>query len=91
MCKPSAEVMHMKSKTLFYTLVVSVIMSLLGTAVLRFGSNGPSATPRDTATPDQKLEALEKATAQSPEMHKFLRRERAAQKANQDAAEDLPR
>ena len=79
----------MKSKTLFYTLVVSVIMSLLGTAALRFSSNGPSATPPNATTPDQKLEALEKATAQSSDMHKFLQRERAAQKANQDAAEDL--
>ena len=81
----------MKSKTLFYTLVVSVIMSLLGTAVVRFCSNGPATSPRDAATPDQKLEALEKATAQSSDMHKFLQRERAAQKANQDAADDLPR
>ena len=77
-----------KAKTLFYTLVVSVVISLLGTAVVRFSSSGPAAAP-DATTPDQKLEALENAAAQSPDMHRFLQRERAAQKANQDAAEDL--
>ena len=67
----------MKAKTMFYLMVVSVIITLMGMAVMRF--SGPAARGSNAVTTDQKLKALEKTTADSPEMHKFLQRERAAQ------------
>lgn len=83
--------MHMgssRSKPFFYTMVVSVVLSLLGTAVMKFSSGGPVVRP-DATTTDQTLKSLEKVA--SPDMQRLLQRERAAQKANRDAAEDLPR
>lgn len=68
-------------------LIVTAIVSLLGMAVIRSSQSGPPAKPM---TASQKLSALEKVEPDSPEMAKFLQREKAAQEANEQAARDLP-
>ena len=77
-------------KTQVYFLVISLIASLLGVAVVWLGHGGPPANAPSAVTPIQKLKALEKAAPQSPEMRRFLQRELAAQQANQNAADALP-
>jgi len=73
-----------KTKTKVYLLILSLIMSLMGIAVMRSNpSHGQKAV-----TPTQQLEGLEKAAPKSPEMDKFLRREKANREANQEA-EDM--
>lgn len=74
----------LRAKTMFWMMVSSLILTLIGMAVMK--SSGPVQKP-SAVTTDQKLEALEKASGGSPEMQKFLRNERAAEKANQEAAE----
>jgi hypothetical protein len=91
MCYASKEPMHMgewKRKTQIYMLVVSLIMSLLGLAVMRSGR-----VEKDTGsmTTSQKLDALQKTEGQSPEMSRFLNHAKASQDANDEAAGAMPK
>lgn len=79
----------MKTKMLIYSLLLSLIASLVTISIVRFSGSGTPAN--QNMTPSQKLEALEKAAPQSPEMRAFIEHERAAQKVNEDAANALPR
>ncbi len=78
-------------KTQFYLLVVSLIVSLIGIAVVKLSQGTPSANQGHRMTTVQTLGALEKVSSDSPEMSRFLKREKAAEEANQEAADSLPR
>lgn len=79
----------MRLKTQVYLLIVSAIVSLITMAVMRSGTSVPAQTKPMTAV--QKLDALGKIAPQSSQMSKFIKNEKAAQQANDQAARDLPR
>lgn len=79
----------MKLKTQIYLLIVSLIVSLMGVAVMRFCRVEPAADPK-TMTSAQKLDALEKTDGQSPEMARFMKHTKESQDANQEAADAMP-
>jgi len=74
-----------KAKMLVYSLVISLMTTLICMAVQRFSGDSPSKS--DNLTSSQKLEKLEKVCPESSDMQKFLNHEKAAQKANEDAAD----
>jgi hypothetical protein len=74
-----------KAKTIVWTTVVSLVISLVGMAVMK--CSGPDK-PAKPMTTDQQLQSLEKAAAGSPQLQDFIRNERRAAKANRDAAEN---
>lgn len=80
-----------KLKTQVYLLIVSLIISLLGMAIMRSSNSGPTAHDPKAMSTAQKLDALEKTEGQSPEMSKFLKHAKASQDANQEAADEMPR
>lgn len=78
-----------KTKTKVYMMVISLIMSLLlGIAMMRSTQSGPTHGHK-ALTPTQEMEALEKAAPKSPEMARFLKHEKAAREADQEATGDL--
>ena len=78
-----------KAKMLVYSLVISLMTTLICMGVQKFSGN--SSNQLDNLTSSQKLEKLEKVCPVSSDMRKFLDNEKAAQQANEDAADDLPR
>jgi len=77
-----------KRKTQIYLLIVSLIVSLLGMAVMRSSRVEPTSNAMTAA---QKLDALGKTGGQSPEMSRFMKHAKASQDANQEAADEMPR
>jgi hypothetical protein len=75
-----------KNKTKIYLLIISLIMSLMSVAFMRFGQGGVST--RKPANSSQMLGGLEQS-ASSPQMKKFLQREKANEDANDDAYRDM--
>lgn len=81
--------MHMesvKAKTKIYLLAITIIMSIIEIAFLGVGRSKPVAKASSSMTAVQKLDALEKVAPESSDMAKFLKNEKAAQEANQEAA-----
>lgn len=78
-----------KVKTQIYLLVFSLIVSIMGMAIMKWSRGGPTDAPKEL-TSAQKLRALEKLAPNSPEMSRFLQREKDEQEANQEASPSLP-
>jgi hypothetical protein len=79
--------MHMgsaKLKTQIYLLVFCLVMSLVMIAVMRFSQGANTPEP---ATAADRLRALERSAPGSPDMSRFLQREKAAREANQEATD----
>ena len=74
------------SKTKIYLLIISLIVSLMTMAVMKLNSG--SATVKSRTSPSRTLGALEKS-AESPEMKRFLQREKNSESADEDAYHDL--
>jgi hypothetical protein len=86
--------MHMGSsrlKTQIYLLIVSAIVSLIGMAVVKSNQSTPAVSRAKPTTAVQQLDALGKIAPRSSQMSKFIRNERAAQEANDEAAKELPK
>jgi len=81
----------MKSKTQVYLLILGLVLTLIGMAVMRSYRDAPGTDAARAMDASQKLESLEKSAPQSPEMRKFLEQEKAQREANQEAAGDSPR
>lgn len=75
-------------RTQIYIVVVSLIVSLLGMAIMRSKPGGQS--PK-AMTASQSLAALEKTVPPSSDTARFLQREKAAQDANDEAGKELAR
>lgn len=76
---------EVKSKTKIYLLVLSLVVSLVTVAFVRFGQ---SATPSKPQSASQTMKALEGSTT-SPEMRKFIDRAQKSESADEDAYRDL--
>lgn len=74
------------SKTKIYLLIISLVSTLVTVAVMR--SNQGSASVHKTTSASQTLDSLDKG-ATSPEMHKFLQRQKANEDANDEAYRDM--
>jgi len=88
MCWEVMRVGSMKFKTQIYILILGLVLTLIGMAVMRSCQDAPGAK---AMTVEQELKALEKSAPQSPEMRKFLEQEKAQREANQEAAGDSPK
>ena len=71
-----------KTKTKVYLLILSLVMSLMGIAIMRSNKGGDKAVDKT-----QSITALENAAPKSPEMDKFIQREKADREANQEAGD----
>lgn len=73
----------MKFKTQIYLVILSLVLTLIGMAVMRSCRDAPGAK---AMTVEQELKALEKSAPRSPEMRRFLEQEKAQREASQEAA-----
>jgi|GEM_PF-2225617 len=79
-----------KTKTQIYLLIFSLVASIVGIAIIKLDQSKP-ANPGKQISTSQKLDALEKGVPQSSGMAKFLRNEKDAQDAEDEAARDMPK
>ena len=82
-----------KVKTQIYLVIISLIVSIMGVAYLKLEQSRPSVGAHRSVNTVKTLNSLEKMSSQSqsPEMSKFLRREKAAEESDQEASDALPK
>jgi hypothetical protein len=78
-----------KLKTQVYLLVFSLVVSLVGMAVMKLSRSGPESRASKATTGAEALRGLEKVAPQSPAMAGFLQHEKARQETNQEVTGDL--